>query len=353
MRKLFYKSVLILFLTLTMLFPFAVSGWSAEKVELKFASEYADKHPTSVNAFMPWMKKVEELSKGRLSIQFFNPNTICPAKEAYASTVAGAVDMAGTPTHYVYGKFPLTEVVALPFLFNGSEAGSMTIMELYKRFPEWREEYKELKVLWQWTSALYELHTVKKSIRTLEDFQGLKILSWSAPLNTMIKALGANPVDSKPVDTYMALERGMADGVICPIAPMRSFKISDATKHHTIINLGVEGFWGGMNPAKWNSLPPDLQKILEETTGEKMAQACGKSLDEGSIRDVQWMKEQGHTFYVLTPNEKDKWNARVRPIADEWLKKAEEKGYKVAKSLRDTAITLGRENSEKTPGGYR
>jgi TRAP-type C4-dicarboxylate transport system substrate-binding protein len=353
MKRLFPKPVWMLLLTATMVTFFAVSGWSADKFELKFASEYADKHPTSVNAIMPWMKKVEELSKGRLMIQFFNPNTICPAKEAYASTVAGAVDMAGTPTHYVYGKFPLTDVISLPFLFNGAEAGSLTIWELYKRLPEWREEYKEVKVLWQWTSALLELHTVKKPVRTLEDLRGLKILAWSAPVATIIKALGANPVDSKPVDTYMALERGMADGVICPIAPMRSFKITDATKHHTILNLMVDGFWGGMNPAKWNSLPADLQKILEETTGDKMTQACGKTLDEGAIRDVQWMKEQGHTFYVLTPNEKDRWKEKVRPIADEWLKKAEEKGYKVAKGLRDTAMTLSRENSEKTPGGYK
>ena len=71
----------------------------------------------------------------------------------------------------------------------------------------------------------------------------------------MIKALGANPIDSKPVDTYLALERGMADGVICPIAPMRAFKITDAAKHHTILNLGVDAFWAGMNPENGIAFP--------------------------------------------------------------------------------------------------
>ena len=88
MKRLFSKPVLILFLSSTVLLCPTVFGWSAEKFELKFASEYPDKHPTSANAFMPWIKKVDELSKGRLMIQFFNPNTICPAREAYASTVA-------------------------------------------------------------------------------------------------------------------------------------------------------------------------------------------------------------------------------------------------------------------------
>lgn len=352
MMKWFSRSLLVLTLSASMVVSVAPTGWSAEKIELKFASEYTDKHPTSVNAFIPWIKQMEEASKGRLVIQFFNPNTICPAKEAYNSTVAGAADMGASPTHYLPGKFVLAEVPELPFLFNGSEAGSMTAWELYKKFPEWREEYKEIKVLWQWTSALLQLHTVKKPVRTLEDFQGLKILSWSAPVNVMIKALGANPIDGKPADTYMSLERGMADGVICPIAPMRSFKITDAAKHHTILNLAANTFWGGMNLKKWNSLPPDLQKLIEESTGDKMAVKSGKTLDEGSVADGKWMKENKHKFYVLDAKEKEKWTSKVKLLTEEWIKKAEQKGYKNARTVYETAASLGKEYSQKTTGGY-
>lgn len=346
------RHLLVLTLSAVMMVSVAATGWAAEKIELKFACEYTDKHPTSVNAFIPWIKQMEEMSKGRLVIQFFNPNTICPAKEVYNSTVAGAVDIGASPTHWLPGKFVVSEAIEQPFLFNGSEAGSMTAWEIYKRFPEWREEYKDVKMLWQWTSALNQLHTVKKPVRTLEDLQGMKILSWAAPINAMLRALGANPIDGKPADTYMSLERGMADGVICPIAPMRSFKITDAAKHHTVLNLASNTFWGGMNQKKWNSLPPDLQKLIEESTGDKMALKSGKTLDEGSIADGKWMKENKHKFYVLDPKEKEKWVAKVKPITEEWIKRAEQKGYKNARSIYETAVTLGKENSQKTTGGY-
>ncbi|MEW6665384.1 MAG: TRAP transporter substrate-binding protein [Thermodesulfobacteriota bacterium] len=352
MRKQLYRPVFVILLGAIALLCIAATGWSAEKFELKFACEYTDKHPTSVNAFLPWIKKMGELSQGRLMIQFYNPNTICPAKEVYASTVAGAVDIGASPTHWVPGRFAVSEVIELPFLFNGSEAGSLTTWEIYKRFAEWREEYKEVKMLWQWTSALNQLHTVKKPVRTLEDFKGLKIISWAAPINHMIRMLGANPVDGKPHDTYLALERGMADGVICPIAPMRSFKITDAAKHHTIINLAANTFWGGMNQAKWNSLPPDLQKIIEESTGDKMAQLSGQTLDEGSIQDAKWMKEQKHSFYVPSPAEKEKWKERLKPVTEEWLKKMEQKGYKNVRSIQEATASLGKQYSEKTKGGY-
>ena len=222
-----------------------------------------------------------EQSQGRLQIQFYNPNSLCPNNQTYASTVAGAVDIGAVGTIWNVGKFNLAEIIELPFLFNGAESASLTMWELYNRFPEWREEYKEVKMLWQWASALFQLHTVKKPVRTLEDLKGMKLISWSASMNNLIRMLGANAIDGKPTDTYLALERGMADGVFCPLAPLRSFKISDAAKHHTIINLNAAGFWAGMNQAKWNSLPPDLQKLISESTGEKMAQLAGKTLDEG------------------------------------------------------------------------
>jgi TRAP-type C4-dicarboxylate transport system substrate-binding protein len=138
MKKVFAKSVLIPFLTITMLFLFAVSGWSAEKVVVKAASEYPDKHPTVKNGWFPWIEDLKKQTNGGLVIQFFNPNTLVPQKEAYDALTSGAADMIFNVTWRNQGKFPLADVTALPMLFNGSEAGSLTIWDLYKRFPEWR-----------------------------------------------------------------------------------------------------------------------------------------------------------------------------------------------------------------------
>ena len=352
MRKQFRKSVFMILIGAFALLCLAVPGWSADKIELKLACEYMDRHPTSINAFIPWTKQMGELSQGRLSIAFYNPNAICPSTQVYPSTVAGAVDIGASGTIWNVGKFNLSEIVELPFLFNGAESASITMWELYNRFPEWREEYKEVQMLWQWASALFQLHTVKKPVRTLEDLKGMKLISWSASMNNLVRMLGANAVDGKPTDTYLALERGMADGVLCPLAPLRSFKISDAAKHHTIINLNAAGFWAGMNQAKWNSLPADLQKIIADSTGGKMAQWAGKTLDEGAINDSKWMKENKHTFYVLSPAEKEKWSAKLKPITEEWLKKMEQKGYKNVREIHKVTVDLGKQYSEKTTGGY-
>ena len=353
MRTLRSKSMLVFLLAAVLVCFSAPSGWSADKFLIKMTGDYPDKHPTVRNGWLPWIEEMKTKSDGRLDIKYFNPNTLAPVRDNFNAVIAGSVDLGVTATWYQTGKFPLTEITALPMLFNGAEAGSLTVETLYETFPEWREEYKEVKMLWQWMSATIQLHTTKKEIKTLDDLQGLKIIVWGATANRIIKDLGANPIDIVPADTYLALERGMADGVACPLAPMRAFKISDAAKLHTIVDLYNDAFWGGMNWAKWNSLPDDLKKLLEDSTGMKMAEISGKTLDEGAIADAQWMKDHGHTFYVVPKEEKAKWRAKLKGINEETVKKLEDKGIPNARTIYDQAMQLAEKFSNETVGGYK
>ena len=353
MRKLFSKPVLMLFLTAAIFFSFALNAWCAEKVILKAASEYPDKHPTVRNGWFPWIEDLKKQTNGGLVIQFFNPNTLVPQKEAYDALTSGAADMIFNVTWRNQGKFPLADVTALPMLFNGSEAGSLTIWDLYQAYPEWQAEYKDIKLLWQWTSATVNLHTKSKPVKTLADLQGLKIIGWNPRNLDMIKSLGANPIEMGPPDTYLALERGMADGVMCPIAPMRAFKITDAAKYHTIIDLNLDAFYAGVNWKKWNSLPDAYKQLLEKTTGRNMAQVSGRTLDEGAIADAAWMKGQGHTFYVLPKEEKKIWRDKLNYLDNAWLKSTEERGYKNAAKIFDHNMNLAEKYSNETVGGYK
>ncbi len=50
---------------------------AADKVyDLSFTTEYMDKHPTVKKAFLPWIKEINALTNGRVTITYFNPNTL-------------------------------------------------------------------------------------------------------------------------------------------------------------------------------------------------------------------------------------------------------------------------------------
>ena len=342
MRSIFYKSIGISVIGAMLVMAAAVPGFAADKVVLKLASEYPDKHPTSRNGFMPWIEDLKQKTDGKLKIQFFNPNTLVPAKEANAALMTGAVDMIFTPSQMsARGKFPMSSVALLPFMFKNSQTGSQTVWDLYNKYPEMKKEYADMRVLWMWVSAPFEVHTTKKPVKTLEDLKGLKMIVWTGDLAKIAKALGANPVETIPHETYIALQRGMADGVICPIAPMKVYKISDVVKHHTLVGMMNTHFYAGVNLKKWNSLPADMQKLLTETTGEKMVQVAGRTLDQGASKDTQWMKGKGHKFYELSDKERDRWRAKVSSLTDEWVKKMEGKGFQGARQFMDDAYVLG------------
>ena len=353
MRKTMSKSMFVFVLAALMVFACALRGMAADKVAIKLASEYNDKHPTVVNGWMPWIEDLKKKTNGGLEVQFYNPNTLVPAMEMYNAVVSGSADMAAAATWRNFGVFPLDEVIALPMMFNGAEAGSLTIWEMHQKYAEWQAEYKNIKPLWQWVSATLQLHTKKKEIKSLADLKGMKIIGWGATSLNFVKLLGANPIESTPQDTYLALERGMADGALCPLAPLRSFKISDATKFHTIIDLYVDSFWAGMNLNKWNSLPDEYKKILTETTGANMARISGKTLDAGARDDVKWLKENGHTFYVPNKEEIAGFKSAASPVVDAWMKNVEGKGFKNAKQIYEDTLKLAAKYSAETEGGYK
>ena len=99
-------------------------------------------------------------------------------------------------------------------------------------------------------------------------------------------------------------------------------------------------FFAAMNPAKFKGLPPDIQKIIEETTGDNMARICGEALNRGQEEDVKWMKSKGLKFYDLPAEEKKRWVKAIMPIREKWLNKMESKGYKDIREMFKTAIDL-------------
>ena len=166
---------------------------------------------------------------------------------------------------------------------------------------------------------------------------------WDATTLEIVKALGAVPLRMTSPDTYLALSKGMGDGVLCPLAPLRSFKISEATKHHLILNSGVNTFVMNVHTPLWNDMPKDMQDWLKAEGGMKMALDCGKSLEDGALADTKWMEEQGHKFYYLSEEERAKALEPLAVFTEKW-KNEECKGIDPA--LVNKVLTFVQERSK-------
>ncbi len=206
---------------------------AASVYKLSMTTLYPTTHPTCANVWLPWIRQINRETNGRVVINYFDPNTICPNNEMYASVVSGAVDIAGHLCGATPGKFPSMEAPALPLLVESALAGSLTVWDFYDREEQAKKDFRDVKILWMWSSADFHIQTISRPVRTLEDIRGLKLICWTQDNAELCKALGGIPINIPTQDTYLALQRGMADGLLTPIASMRSYKTSEVCTYTT------------------------------------------------------------------------------------------------------------------------
>lgn len=213
---------------------------------------------------------VNELSKGKLVINFKGASDVVPMFDQPAALVRGVFDVwYGAPNYWagiVRGGY-LTEMS--PYDIPDQGPGS----ELFK-FVNKLHEAHGVHYLGHMTGASgvgnHFLFTQKK-IGKIEDLKGMKIRV--PPLTRFFVAgLGAEPVTLAPGEVYIALERGTVEGMTWPIYDgFTNFGWQEVTKFMVTHPLYRNGISIAVNLRKWNALPDDMKKIMYEATAKTQA----------------------------------------------------------------------------------
>ena len=326
----------LLVVTLALSLTCLVTGSTAAQdkpIELKFSSWVSAVHGHHTGVMVPWAKMVEEKSKGRLKITIYPGSTLGKAVDHYDMVKDGIADLGFTTPGYTPGRFPLIAATELPLLFKSSRGGSLAVMSIFDKY--FKNELKDVKVLWVWVHPPGHFHLAKKPVHKLEDLAGLKIRAATPMLTTMVKTLGAIPVSIPAPDTYTALERGTVDGTIFPWEAISSFKLAEVLRHHVDIGLYVAPLFTMMNQKKYDSLPPDLRKVIDDLSGTWGAEFNGKVWDQNELVGIEAIKKVGATIYKLPAEERDRWAARLKPVEEDWVKSVEGKGLPGRQLLSD------------------
>ena len=88
-----------------------------------------------------------------------------------------------------------------------------------------------------------------------------------------------------------------------------------------------------MNKKKWDSLPPDIQKVFAEVSAE-WAVKQGKLWDDIDKSGYEWSKTKGHEVIALSKEEDAKWAAAVKPIYEKYAAEVQAKGLPGNEALK-------------------
>jgi TRAP-type transport system periplasmic protein len=314
---------------------------SAQTIELSLSLMIPPKHLRNINVFEPWIKMVEERTQGKVKIKPFFSSTLAQPQETFDGVASGVADMGESYTFGNPGRFALSETLMLPEMGFPTALGcGKALWHLYKTFPEVQAEYKGVKMLWLHATPGAKLNTKKKAVKNLEDLKGMKIAVSGSTMVKVGRALGLTPVTMSTNDLYEAGDKGVIDGFVRPVELLVSRKLAEVAKYVTEVDLGHDLFFVVMNQKKWDSLPPDVQKVLTELSGDWAVDFTGKAWDKFDKEAETEVKAKGIEFISLPAQEEAKWKKVMAPIGEEYASDLEAKklpGKKIFGELKKLA----------------
>ncbi len=322
----------------------------AQEIKLTLADQNSPTAWGPVHALQPWVKQIEEATKGRVKIEVFPSQTLVKGPDMWRQVRAGVVDIGWCFHGYWADQTPLADVISLPFLpTKTSEQASTVLWQLYEKFPAIQKEFSDVVPLLLYTTSPYFILTTKKPVKTMEDMKGLKIRIPGGPPTEMIKALGAVPAPIPMPDMYQALDKGVVDGMGVPWEAVQGFRLYEVAKYYTMVSTVTPYFSLCANKQKWTSLPKDVRDAIMGVSGEKGAKFWGKNFFDTAEADALAKIKAGNYAmerYEMPAAEVARWQKTAgEPLWEEWVKKMEAKGHKEARDILNTTLDL----LKKTP----
>ncbi|WP_299673704.1 TRAP transporter substrate-binding protein [uncultured Roseobacter sp.] len=275
-----------------------------------------------------WADSVEEDSGGRIKVERY-PSMQLGGKppELMDQAIDGVADIVWTVVGYTPGRFPSTEVFELPFMMTNARAASRAYWEMFETHMK-DTEFKDVHILGTWVHGPGLIHA-NKEVRKPSDMDGLKIRGGSRLANALLQKVGATPVGMPVPAVPEGLSKGVIDGTTIPWEVTAALKIPELVDNHTEFTgnaLYVLTFVLAMNKDRYEGLPDDLKKVIDDNSGLEFSVFAGGTQADADGPAREAAAARGNNIVTLTEEETAAWRDVAQPIYDEWVAEMNEKG---------------------------
>jgi TRAP-type C4-dicarboxylate transport system substrate-binding protein len=277
--------------------------------------------PTSyfqVDVVAPWAKELEAKTNGHVKVEIFNASSPLGKPTEQANQVkAGRVDIALGLRGAEGDKFPGSSVIELPFLVPNALAGSRALWGLYAD-GTLADEYKDYKVLALFVHNPGLIHTANKRVANLADLKDLHLRVPNKTVAAALEHVGATPVVLQVNEVMDAVQAGKIDGIVTNWGnPLQGF--NDYMKFHTETQFYTAAFFIVMNREKYQGLPADVRRAIDELSGEAWSAKFGPLWDKWDQPVRQGANGPGHEIIVPDAAATAAWREGLRPVTERYL----------------------------------
>ena len=265
-----------------------------------------------------------ERSNGRIQLEIIS--RMFPTADLFVAAAKGKADMADVAMHLLSGTYPIWSWGEIPGIVSedpvqglAEELAIYQDSEVMKIYDETMKKYNlKFWFVTQWDAAngIWS----KKDITKLADLKGMKIRVGGYLPTQGIKALGASPVTIAGSELAPAMMAGTIDAVLTSLGYGYSIGLAKVSKTFTLTPLSPT--WSAvtvMNLKTFNSLPPDLQKVVLDV-GRELQQMVSLSTTAEYMMSLDTVDLSG---VKRTRFSKEETNVAVKDckvVEEAWLK---------------------------------
>jgi TRAP-type C4-dicarboxylate transport system substrate-binding protein len=294
--------------------------------------------------FLPWCDKIGKESAGKLKCQIYPAMQLGGTPpQLFDQARDGVADIVWTLPTYQAGRFPKSEVFELPFIAKSAEVGSPAFWEYIQKNSQ--DEFRGVKLL---AAHLHDgslLHFAGKRVTNMDEMKGLKVRAPTRIGTKFLAALGVTPVQMPVPQVPEAIAKGVIDGTMVPWEVVPAIKLQEIAKYHLDNAPGQPKmsnsiFVIAMNPAKYDSLPADLKKVIDANSGLELSRQIGKAFDGTTEPARKLAAAQNGVFDTLSPQEYARWQKATEGVTTEWVSDVSAKGANGQQLLDDARALI-------------
>jgi len=280
-----------------------------------------------------YAKRANAKLAGKAKVVAYGSSQLGSDEEMIQKLKLGTLDMA-IPSTVMSSQVDLFGVFEMPYLVKDRAHMQRIEKEIFWAKLEPEAEKKGLKVLAVWENGFRQITNSKRPIKVPADLAGIKLRvpggKWRVK---MFQAYGANPSPMKFSEVFTALQTGVMDGEENPFTQIYSAKFQEVQKYLSLSGHVYTPAYLTVGKTKWESLPADVRKILEDTAKELQAYVY----QTAAADDTDLLGKLKQAGMQVNDVDKEAFIAASKPIYDEFGKEVAG-----AKDVIDRAVALGK-----------
>ncbi len=272
-------------------------------------------------AWLKFADLVKEGSKGEIKVEVYPADQMGSSLEQLEYTQEGTLDMSSEAMSLLSTWDKAFGVTEMPYVFTSREQALTVLNEgSFGKFLSDKMADIGLKNLGVTENGFRQITNNARSVTKPSDLKGLKIRTMQVDSHIIAyKQFGANPAPMAFGEVYSALQQGVVDGQDNPLSQIATSRFYEVQKFLTMANIVFSADVVVMNKAKFDSLSPEYQKLIEDSM--KKALAYQQEIIKSEEKDyIDFFRKNGLTVDELTPEQVGVFKAEVEKVRPEMVK---------------------------------